>query len=296
MSGFVNFIKRNYFILALLILFIAIDSSITQWDPVNKYPQFRKNDFAKIRHFHPEKVWPAVFFGSSPVIAAYNEKISDSGLINMGITYGKIVYLEKILSRDLIHITDKIVIGVNFFTFMDNLKTDPSYIWHKKPYEPYLYFYRTELKDYLDKNSRALINGQPINAVEGNPYAFQSNPQLLSREELDKKVQEYEEKYKNLQLKDFGGNIKSLGNVIKFCKEKNIGLKLIWLPWNPVYKPPAYVDELKAEVNGILKSQNIEYLDWSDKYSAENFYDFGHLNSRLGAPRFTKEIDEWLKK
>lgn len=291
-----RFIKKNYFILILAVLFVITDLCIAARDPVNRLPVFYKNDLEKTRHFHPGKDWPEVFYGNSVVIASYIEEESSSGVINMGINYGKITDLHEILKGNAVNITGKIVLGLNMFTFMDNLPTDPAYLWHKKPYEPYIFFYRDHFKKYIVNNGEALLKGMPLNVISGSLYDKELYFGRLDDLELAKKMDAYDSLYGDLSLKDFEKNIKALKKVVRYCENENIRLKAIWMPWNKVYKPPGYVEQLKSEVNFIFDSKDIEVLDWTDRYEGEYFHDLGHLNREKGAKLFTKEIDEWLGK
>lgn len=290
-----HFFKRNYFILVLLILFIVLDSFIAIWDPVNKLPVFYKNDLEKTRYVHPEKEWDSVFFGNSSVIASFIEEKSGTQVINMGINYGKITDLDKMLSGDLIHVK-QVILGLNFFNFMDDLPTDPAYIWHKKLYEPYIFFYRDSFKKYIMVNGNAIIKGEPVNVPEGGLYDKELYFGRIDKDELVKKIAEYQDKYGKLTINDFKENLKSMEFVIKYCKDRNIRVRAVWMPWNQTYKPPEYVDELKLKVNNMFAQANLEIIDWSEKYAPEYFHDLGHLNRERGAPLFTKEISEWLKK
>lgn len=291
-----SFIKRNAFLLALLLLFIVSDMAISYFDPVNNLKIFYKNDLEKTRVLHPYKIWDKVFFGNSTVIASFMENESDSGYINMGINYGKLTDLDEILSRSLVTISEDIVIGMNFFTLMDKLPTDPYYIWHRKAYEPYVYFYRDQFKKLIIDSIETQMTGKPVNTRFSSLTRKELYYGRLSEEKLKAKVNEYEAKYGDLTIRDFSGNISALKNIISFCEENNIRLRAVWMPWNQYYIPPAYVDALKEEVNTILGENRVEVLDWSKKIDSIYFHDLGHLNIEKGAPLFTKEIEVWLKK
>jgi predicted DNA-binding ArsR family transcriptional regulator len=118
----------------------------------------------------------------------------------------------------------------------------------------------------------------------------------LSKDDLDKKVKDYENNYGKLSINDFSSNIKSLSAIIDFCNKNKIRLRIVWMPWNSYYTPPKYVQELKTKVNEILKENNIEVLDLSNKFNSSDFHDLGHLNREEGAVKFTEEVDKWLIK
>jgi len=49
----------------------------------------------------------------------------------------------------LIEVGSELVIGLNYFTLMDTLETNPTYPWHKSIYEPYLYFNRNRINPVI---------------------------------------------------------------------------------------------------------------------------------------------------
>lgn len=291
-----RFIQNSFFLIGLVIFILAFEYVISDINPVNSYGVFYQNDFSKTVHFHPEKPWRNVFYGSSIVAGSFVEEISETDYINLGISYGKISDLEQMLTKEILKVEDNIVIAMNFFTFMDELPTDPAYIWHKKPYEPYLYFYRGTISNYIKKTLNEMRSNQPINNVPDWVYQKELYYGNLSEEELNEKKKKYKELYGDLSIDDFNNNINDLQTVIDYCKENDIRLRCIWMPWNPVDTPFNYVEEVKSKVNKIFTDNQIEVIDWTEKYEAHFFHDLGHLNWEEGAPKFTKEIDRWLKK
>lgn len=277
-------------------MIVFFELFITKIDPVNSYGFIYNNDFEKTLYNHPKMPWNNVFYGSSIVVGSFIEEKSESNYINLGLTYGKITDLRDMLSKEIISVKKNIVIGINFFTFMDNLKSDPTYIWYKKKYEPYLYFYRGPILEYLKDTVDKIKKGEKINQVSKDAYKKYITFGSLSEERLQEKINEYKKLYGNLTVDDFSNNINALEQVIKYCRQNDIRLRVIWMPWNPKDKPLEYVEDLKEKVNSILIKNEIEFIDWSNKYNTEFFYDLGHLNFDKGAPKFTEEIDKWLKK
>ncbi|KNF08356.1 hypothetical protein CLPU_8c01210 [Gottschalkia purinilytica] len=286
----------RYFIIALVLILTVFEFFITKLDPINKNLVFYQNDFSKTVHSNPEMPWKNIFYGSSIVAGAFMDEKTSTDYVNMGIRYGKITDLEEMLKKNMLKVEDNIVIGMNVFTFLDELPTDPYYIWHKKIYEPYLYFYRGPILKYIETTYEQLKNNEEINQVPDWVLQKQINHGRLSKEELDKKKNEYKKRYGNLNIDDFNKNIESLKRVIDYCDKNNIRLRAIWMPWNPVDTQFSYVDELKKEVNSIFNNNKIEVLDWTNKYEEKYFHDLGHLNFEEGAPKFTEEIDKWLSK
>jgi hypothetical protein len=294
-SETVSFLRKNGFVLSLLVLLVALDALVAWWDPVGRLPYFHKDDFQKVRHFHPEPVYEKVFFGSSSVIAAFDEEISGSGIVNMGLSFGKLTDLEALLQKDLLKISDTLVIGVNFFTMLDKLPTNPHYIWHKQPYEPYLYFYRDEFREYLMEAGEGLLTGAGWPQELEGLYWRERHAGNKPPEELEKAAQRYREQYGDLTMQDFQDNLRALDAILAYGKEHRLKLKVVWMPWNPLNRQPAYVDPLKEAVNQKLEAAGVPYVDWTYRYSPEHFHDLGHMNLDIGAPKFTKEVTAWIE-
>ncbi|PWK09644.1 hypothetical protein [Tumebacillus permanentifrigoris] len=291
-----RFWQRNRFVLSLLVLEVLADTALAAWDPVNKYPQFDKTDYAKILHFHPERPWKEVFFGNSAVIAGYPEQSGDR--LNLGIPYGEVTDLDALLRKKLIPTPQRIVLGLNVFTLMDPLPSNPGYLWFKKPYEPYVYFYRSQLKDYLLQNGKALLRGDSLNKpLDKNViYWRERYVGALTDAQLDEKRTEYARKYgASMTLAhDFQDNLDALQRVIATCEEQGLNLKVVWTPWNPYDPSPLHLAELQSAVNPLLHAHHIDVLDLTNAYPREDFHDLGHLEVNRGAPKFTKDVDTWL--
>ena len=142
-------IWEGMFIFGLIATIILFDILLTSVDPVGKSDLFRKNDFEKIKLTHPEEIYEKVFYGNSVVISGFIEEESKSGYMNMGMDYGTIEDLSKILEKNMISIGTDLAVGVNYLVFLDTLDTNPTYPWHRKIYEPYLYFQRDRLHAFI---------------------------------------------------------------------------------------------------------------------------------------------------
>lgn len=288
------FLRKNSFLIALLLLFIAVDQAVAIWDPVDKYDVFTKNDVQRTVHHHPEKPWNKVFYGNSSVNAAYDDKASPSGFINYGISYGRMTDLNSILRTGRLPDVKELAIGLNIYTFMDKFPTDPSYPWYQQFYEPYLYFHRDAISEAVRKYALPFLRGKPIAINRDQMYRKQEYYGTLPIAVLQLKLAEFNEKYGERTLQDFAKNLLALQQVIQYSQQHNIQLKLIWMPWNPTFPPPGYAEELKDEVRGILSRWNIPLTDWTDRFAASDFHDLGHLNVEHGRPLFTEEIAHWL--
>lgn len=289
-------IWASLFIFGLGISIILFDILLTSVDPVGRSTLFIKNDFEKIKLTHSEEIYDKAFYGNSVVISAFIEEESRSGYVNMGIDYGTIKDLSKILEKNMISIGTNLVIGVNYLTFLDTLDTNPTYPWHRKIYEPYLYFQRDRLHALIVDGINNILKGEKFvteRHTDLNRYVYYG---VLSDEELDKKIERYEELYWNKGIECYEENYKALQKVIDYCKERGIELRFVWFPWNDYIAKPGNVVAVEEKAKEIMKYNNIEYIDLAGAYRREYFYDLGHLNFEFGAVEFTKEIDKWLNR
>lgn len=287
-------IWSSIFIIGLGATIVLFDILLSSIDPMGKSNLFSKNDFEKIRLTHTEEIYEKVFYGNSVVISAFIEEQSQSGYVNMGMDYGTIEDLFKILDKDMVKIGTDLVIGVNYLTFLDTFDTNPTYPWHRKTYEPYLYFQRDRLHTFITDGIKNIFKGEGFvtkRYLNLNRYVYHG---VLSNEKLDKKIEGYEELYWNKGIEYYEKNFEALEGVIEYCKEKNIELRFIWFPWNDYIGKPKNVVAIEEKAKEIMKYNNIEYIDLSDIYTREYFHDLGHLNYEFGAVEFTKEIDKWL--
>lgn len=284
----------SIFIFGLLCTIMLFDSILTKNDPVGKSTLFKKNDYEKIKLSNPNEIYDKVFYGNSVVISAFKEKESESGYINMGMDYATIKDLSKILKNDMIQIGTDLVIGVNYLTFLDTFDTNPTYPWHRKVYEPYLYFQRDKLHDFINSNLEMIIKERELELVRYNNFNRYVYHGILSDEEMDEKIEVYKSLYWNEGIESYQENLKELQEIINYCNERDIRIRVIYMPWNDYIAKPLNVVLVEDEVKQILHSNNIQYIDLAGIYSKECFHDLGHLNYEFGAVKFTREIDKWL--
>ncbi|MGN1115848.1 MAG: hypothetical protein ACI4TH_04720 [Candidatus Ornithomonoglobus sp.] len=255
---------------------------------------FVQNDFEITQHDHPQKVWDKVFFGNSVVISAYMEDKSSSGYINCGLDDGVVTDLWELINERYMNIGSELVIGLNYLTLYDNFETNPTYIWHKKLYQPYAYFQRDRFYPLITGCFERLINGESVPPMT---YTYQKKNVYHGRVAdavLQDKMEQYQEMFFSRPLSDYSRNMEALERVIKLCKDNDIRVRVVWMPWNPSCEKPQLVKDVKAQANEIIRKYNLDVLDLEDEFGEECFYDSGHLNYDVGSERFTKRIDEWL--
>lgn len=298
-------IKKNnklsiIFIIGLFIILVVIDKLFSMFDPVASLEVFYKNDFEKTWLSHQdnkeerERIYDKVFFGNSTVIAAYAEEKSISGYVNMGMDYATIKDLLEILEGEFVQITDELVLGINYLTFLDTFDTNPSYIWHKKPWEPYLYFHRDRLHNFITEGIKNVLVRESFVTVKYtdlNKYYYYG---VLSDKELNEKIEIHGKKYWSISTSEYQENMVALKYIIDYCNQRGVRLRCVWMPWNPYVDKPVNVLEVEEQVNQILEQAGIEVLNLSNNFSRESFHDLGHLNYATGRSKFMGVIDEWL--
>ncbi len=288
-----NAVKISVAVLILLSLF-ASDYYLTHNNFIVDSNIFVKNDFEITQYNHPEKVWDKVFFGNSVVISAYREDKSNSGYINCGLDYGVVTDLWEMIDEGYINLGSELVIGLNYLTLYDNFETNPTYIWHKKWYQPYAYFERDRFYPLITGCFERLINGESVPPMT---YTYQNKAVYhgrVAQAALASKFEEYHEEFFNKPIDDYSENFNALEKVVEYCNDNNIRIRVVWMPWNPIFEKPQLVQDVKASANAILRSHNVEILDWEDAFGTEYFYDTGHLNYDFAAESFTAQIDQWL--
>lgn len=291
-----DFFRRGgIFLLTLCLLFGGVDVALTRSCLLENSPCVTHNDFEKTLLAHDgQRVYDKIFYGNSVVISSYIEWASQSGYVNFGIDYGVMTDLRDMLRREDITVTGDIVLGLNYFVFYDGMDTNPTYPWHRGALEPYLYFQRDKLQG-LGKTVWETF--RDTGAVELPRY--EENTKFMYSGQLDaaalaQKVDTHRELYWGLGLEHYRENLTALEEVIDLCRERNIRLRAVWLPWNPAVPMPEGVAAVRRAADEILTAANVETLDLENALAEDCFHDVGHLNMEYGAFVFTEEMDEWL--
>lgn len=280
--------------LAIAVSVFAVDSYLSHNNFIADSNIFVKNDFEITEQNHPEKVWDKVFFGNSVVISAYMEDKSSSGYINCGLDYGVVTDLWEMIDKGYISIGSELVIGLNYLTLYDDFGTNPTYIWHKKWYQPYAYFERDRFYPLITGCFTRLINGESVPPMT---YTYQKKAVYhgrVSDKALSEKYQEYEDEFFNKSIDSYSENFDALINVIDYCNENNIRVRAVHMPWNPMFEKPQLVCDVHKKADEIFNKYGVDVLNFEDEFEKEAFYDTGHLNYDVGSEQFTELIDEWL--
>ena len=96
--------KKIAAIIAVVLMIAVSDLALTYNNFIKDSDYFIKNDFEITQNHHPEKIWDKVFFGNSVVISSYIEEQSQSGYINLGLDYGVVTDLWKMIEMRHINI------------------------------------------------------------------------------------------------------------------------------------------------------------------------------------------------
>lgn len=289
-----KFLKNNLFVIFLALVIFVSDVLLSHSGLIYNSSYFVKNDFEITQQNHPEKVWDKVFFGNSVVVAGFIEEQSSSGYINLGLDYGVVTDLWEMIKKHHIEIGSELVIGLNYLTLYDDFETNPTYIWHKKWYQPYAYFERDRFYPMISDGFTKLLEGAdplPYEYAKQEKYVYHG---AVARSAMLLKMEEYDEKYFSLPMSAFDKNMDALEKVIKYCRRKNIRVRAVWMPWNTSYEMPNLLNNVKQKAGNILSAYGVEMLDLETEIPPEYFYDLGHLNHDIGSPRFTERLDEWL--
>lgn len=281
-------------IILIIAAFFAVDIYLAHRNPVRETNVFVLNDFERTQVDHPEKVWDKVFFGNSVVISSFIEEKSRSGYINLGLDYGVVTDLESMIKQKYITLGSELVVGLNYLTLYDDFDTNPTYIWHKKWYQPYAYFERDRFYPLVTGCFTRLINGESVPPMT---YAHQEKSVYhgrVSEAALAEKLKEYQDEYFSQPIEKYSKNIEALGDVADYCKKHGIRMRVVWMPWNPTFEEPQSILDVKAAANAVLNAKGIEILDLENALPAEYFYDTGHLNYDVGSEKFTDYLDGWL--
>lgn len=287
-------IRQFWLPLCLVVIMAICDPILAHANPIAYSSSFSLNDFEIVQHDHPEKTWDKVFFGSSIVIAAFDETQSTSGYINLGVDYGTISDLYQMLKQEYIDVGSEIIVGLNMLSFMDDLDTNPTYIWHKRWYEPYCYFERDRLQPLVtDTVNRLLRGGEYENTIQPRlERSLYSGTQ--TREELAETEQRSKERFANHPLERFEQNFADLQKLIDLCYTRGIRLRAIWMPWNSAIEFYAPNAEIMRRANGIFEAGGVEVFNWLDILPDDCFFDIGHLNTEIGRPKFTQIFDQYF--
>lgn len=289
------FRKGGVFLLAFCLLGLGLDRWLTRTQPVERSTLFLANDFEKTILSHGgETEYRRMIFGNSVIISAYLEGESASGYANFGLDYGVMTDLRDLLRRGDASVTEDLVIALNYFVLLDTMDTNPTYPWHRKPWEPYLYFQRDRLHTLWSEGTARLLRGEPFVEQRYEDLGKYMYAGVMSDEQLEERIAVHRENYWGLDTSYYQENLEALEEVIAFCREQGIRLRAVWMPWNPYIPMPENPARVRVLADAILAEGGIEVLDLENALPRDCFHDLGHLTVEHGAVVFTEEIEPWL--
>lgn len=289
-----TFLRRNAFLLLLVLVLLLGDLALTRADPVRYMTSLWRSDYELIALDHPNMTFDRVFFGSSVVIASYIEGQNDTGYVNLGIDYGTVKDITEMLEGGFVTVTGDLVLGLNDISFYDPLPTNSAYPWHRHWYEPYLYFHRDRLGPLVTKGAENLLNGRPFISERFPEQQRAVYYGAISGEELQKSEEKMLDQFGRMTPEDCAENFAALDRLAAYCAGHDIRLRAVWMPWNPRTAVYPAAQTLMDYANQQFARLDIEVLDLTDAVPTEYFYDMGHLDYTIGAPWFTDLIDPWL--
>ena len=191
-----KWLKRYAFLLLLAAVLIGGESWLNVTDPVSKMTCIWRNDYELIRLQHPDMTFEKAIFGSSAVTASYIEGREGSvGYVNIGMDYGTVKDITEMLEKGQLTVTEDLVLGLNNLSFLDTLPTNATYPWHRKWYEPYLYFQRDRLWQLITDGTTNLLNGEPFTKVDSSRQQRAVYRGALSDEDLMKSWESLVERF-----------------------------------------------------------------------------------------------------
>ena len=291
-----KWLKRYAFLLLLAAVLIGGESWLNVTDPVSKMTCIWRNDYELIRLQHPDMTFEKAIFGSSAVTASYIEGREGSvGYVNIGMDYGTVKDITEMLEKGQLTVTEDLVLGLNNLSFLDTLPTNATYPWHRKWYEPYLYFQRDRLWQLITDGTTNLLNGEPFTKVDSSRQQRAVYRGALSDEDLMKSWESLVERFGETTPEvDCAENFAALDRLAAWCEDHGVRLRAIWMPWNGKLEIYPAAQNVMDFANEQLERLGIETLDMTRVVEDQYFFDTGHLDYDNGAPWFTDYIDPWL--
>ena len=287
--------KSIGFIAAVLSVFILGDAFLSSAEPAARSTLFTKNDYEKTILAHGGGLeYDRVFYGNSVLISAFVVEESVTDYVNFGIDYGTMTDLRDMLKKGMLKPQKDLVLALNYFVFLDTMDTNPTYPWHRKTMEPYVFFERDRLHKFLISEFTGLLTGTKRTVYTELEKAVYYG--MMTDEELDTKIKTHGDLFWGLDTSYYKKNLDALKEVIKYCDENGVRLRAIWMPWNDYTQMPEIPAEVAVLADEIMTEAGVEIYDMTDSMPRDCFHDLGHLNYEHGAHVFTQEVDKWLIK
>lgn len=258
---FARFLKRGGFIAAVLIIVLLADIALSASGFIQKSGFFWLNDYEITRRDHPEEVWDRVIFGSSELVSAYREDLTTADYVNLGMDYGTVRDLVEMLEGGHITVGSDLVLALNWGAMFDDMDTNPTYEWHRKWYEPYFYFQRDRLSEFVTDNLKALLGEGDFRRrtyTQQQKAFYYGN---MTQSELDEPAREAPRPLLRGRDGALCGQPRRAGRGLCLREAGGIRVRVLWLPENPLVEPEPLDLELRelcrekseARGRGILR-------------------------------------------
>lgn len=266
---FARFLKRGGFIAAVLIIVLLADLALSASGFVQRSGFFWLNDFEITRRDHPEEVWDRVIFGSSELVSAYREDLTTANYVNLGMDYGTVRDLVEMLEGGHIKVGSELVMALGWGAMYDDMDTNPTYEWHRKWYEPYFYFQRDRLSEFVTDNLKALLGQGEIRRRiwTGQQKAFYYGN--MTQEELDERREKLHGLYFEGDAGLYADNLAAMDEVFAFCEAEGVRVRALWLPENPAVEPEPLDLELRELCREKCEAAGVEFYDMTDALGTE---------------------------
>lgn len=290
---FTRFLKHGGWIAAVLIVALLADCGLAASGFIPESGLFRLNDFEITRHDHPEEVWDRVIFGSSELVSAYREDLTQADYVNLGMDYGTVRDLVEMLEGGHIKVGSELVLALNWGAMYDEMDTNPTYPWHRKWYQPYAYFQRDRLQAFVMDNVNALLGSGDFRTADTAQHKifYYGN---MTQTELEERVERLHGLYFNGGMELYADNLAALDEVFAYCAENGIRVRALWLPENPLVALEPLDVDLREKCRAASEAAGVTFYDMTDALDAKCFHDTGHLDYDYGAVVFTEVLDQWL--
>ena len=222
-----NWLKRYAFLLLLAAVLVGGETVLNLTDPVSRMTCIWRNDYELIRLQHPDMTFEKAIFGSSAVTASYIEGREGSvGYANIGMDYGTVKDITEMLEKGELTVTEDLVLGLNNLSFLDTLPTNATYPWHRKWYEPYLYFQRDRLEQLVTDGVTNLLNGEPFTKVDSSHQQRAVYRGALSDEDLMESWESLVERFGETTPEvDCAENFAALDRLAAWCEDHGVRLR-----------------------------------------------------------------------
>ncbi|MDL2248540.1 hypothetical protein LJB89_02470 [Tyzzerella sp. OttesenSCG-928-J15] len=274
------------------------DLFFTRLDYVNASPSFVPNDYGKILYHNHTDSFDTAIFGNSTAIAAIRDERLPEGCGNLGIAYGKMTDFLQMLEKRYIHAEKEVIITANYLSFLDPLETNDTYPWLRQSYTPYVFFNRKNTADYIKNVLKNFTQGNLSLKIDLPEYYFEKavSKGHMSDDELKERMLSFDERFGHYTIDDFSENIEALSKIYDYCEKNGLNMRFVWMPVNPKYNPrPEYIGRLQEQVNTFLDEKAIDYIDYTDSFGSELFFDLGHISWEEGSFAFTEVFLKWLE-